>query len=372
MSTAAGTVAAGGLAAIRGWAVDASSRRPVDAVRVAIGDGEPVHAILGFSRDVVAERLSSPAARASGFVAAVPVDAVYGSRNVRVDALVGERWTTVHDAERIEVVPAHDPFEALRERGEGWLFGVDAVTASDGAAVPRDGETWILERGAIGRIRMWALDLLAWRPAGRVVALIGGSYCAAVPGFDTPLLADTTGVAGAERAGFAIPVLAPLVGAETVRLFAISPGGDVYGELGTVRVSLREPLALDAVPNGGAALGGLDRAKAGGAVVDHTGPIAVQRGTRIVLDGWAVDRYGPRLAAQVELDVAGAGRFEAEYGFRREDVASTLQCNVAACGFSVSVDTAGMEPGVYRASLRVLSARRDAFAEIQDVDLVVH
>jgi hypothetical protein len=134
---------------------------------------------------------------------------------------------------------------------------------------------------------------------------------------------------------------------------------------------LPAPLGLDAVPNNGAALGAFDRVAVDGTVVDHLDPVHAPRGAIVSLHGWALDRRGPRLAASVELDVPGAGTFDATYGLRRADVAQALNCAAADCGFSLSVDSARLEPGTYRTSVRVLAARRDGFTELPHVDLVV-
>ncbi|HEY0394292.1 MAG TPA: hypothetical protein VGD01_07325 [Candidatus Elarobacter sp.] len=367
-----GTVGAGAVATVRGWAVDPSSREPVGVLRVAIGDGPAVRAISGFARDDIARRLASESARTCGFVAAVPVDAALGVQPVRVEAQLGGEWVRVRDAGSVEVVPQSDPFDALSERGHGWLFGVDGVELDDGATAPREDGVWILRPGTLSRVRLWALDLIAEAPPAKVVALAGGTFFDALAGFETPAVAALTGWPGAERAGFALAVMAPFVGGETLKLFAISAGGESYGELGTLRTRLPAPLPVDAVPSLGNALGALDRVAVDGVAADHAVPVHLERGALLSIQGWAVDRRGPRLAACVELEIPGAGRFEADYGFRRQDVAWALRSGVAACGFALTVDSARIEPGTYRAALRVLGARRDAFTVLPDVDLVVH
>jgi hypothetical protein len=364
-----GTVAAGGIATVRGWAVDAASREPVGTLRIAIGDAPPVNAISGFARDDIAQRLASDSARGCGFVAAVPVDAPLGPQPVRIEANIGGEWITA-DARWVEVVPQPDPFEELPERAAGWLFNVDRVELSDGSRVPYDGERWIVPPGAVGRMCMWALDVPAGRPPSKVVALAGGTFFAAVPGFETGHVAAATGLP-AERAGFTLAVMPPFVGGETLRLFAIAADAGCYGQLGTVRTSLAEPLPLDALPRRGKALGAIDRIEVDGVRADPSEPIRLEPGARLRLEGWAVDRSGPRLAASVELDVPGAGRFEAEYGFRRQDVALALGAPVAACGFTLVVDSGAFSPGRYRATPRVLAARRDAFTVLPDVELVI-
>ena len=357
-----GTVAVGGVAMVRGWAVDALAHRPVDALTVAVGGGIAVRAVLGVARDDVA----------SGFVAAVPIDAPAGSQPILLDALVGAEWVTVENEYAVVVGPPYDPFEGLRSHRERWLSGFEGVYIDEAAQAARDGDDWILERGVIGRIRLWGVDIAVGEPLRTVVARAGGTYFTAVPGFATPDVAAATGIRGARNCGFAIPVMAPLVGADTIRVFAIAADGEAYGELCTVRVRLPEPLGLDAVPNNGVALGALDRVAVDGEVVDHENPVRAARGAIVTLQGWAVDRRGPRLASMIELDVPGAGTFEATYGLRRPDVAQALSCGATDCGFSLIVDSARLEPGTYRASLRVLGARRDGFTEFPPVDLVVH
>ena len=365
-----GTVAAGAVATVRGWAVDPSSREPIGTLRVAIGDGPAVRAISGFARDEIALRLASDSARACGFVAAVPADVEPGTHPLRVEAEVGGEWIPVADAGSVDVVPQSDPFDGLAGRAEGWLFDVDGVELPDGSLAEREGEVWILPPGSVGRIRMWALDVAAGLPPAKIVALAGGTFFAAVPGLETPRVAAATGLA-AERAGFTLAVMAPFVGSEAVRLFAISSDGERYGELGTVRISRPLPLPLDALPRRGAALGAIDRIEVDGVRADRAEPVRLERGARLLLQGWAVDPRGPQLASGVELDVPGAGRFEADYGLRREDVALALCSSLTACGFALTVDSRVFSPGTYRASLRVLSGRRDAFTALPDLELVV-
>ena len=199
-------------------------------------------------------------------------------------------------------------------RREQWLFGFEGVYVDEAAQAAREGDDWILEPGAIGHLRLWALDIAAGEPVRTVVARAGGTYFTAVPGFATPDVAAATALRGAQNCGFAIPVMAPLVGAESIRIFAVAADGEAYVELCTVRVRLPVPLGLDAVPNNGAAHGALDRVAVDGEVVDHENPVRAARGAIVTLQGWAVDRRGPRLAALIELDVPGAGTFEATYG----------------------------------------------------------
>ena len=364
-----GTVAAGGIATVRGWAVDAASREPVGALRIAIGDATPVNAISGFARDDIAQRLASDSARGCGFVAAVPVDASLGPQPVRIEANVGGEWITA-DARWVDVVPQLDPFDELPERAEGWFFDVERVELSGGSRAPYEGDRWILPPGAVGRMCMWALDMTAGRPPSKVLALAGGTFFAAVPGFETVHVAAATGLP-AERAGFTLAVMPPFVGGETLRLFAIAADAGCFGHLGTVRTSLADPLPLDALPARGKALGAIDRIEVDGVHADPAEPIRLERGARLCLQGWAVDPTGPRLAASVELDVPGAGRFESDYGFRRPDVALALDAPVAACGFRLMVDSGAFSSGTYRASPRVLAARRDGFTVLPEIELVI-
>ena len=357
-----GTVAAGGVAMVRGWVVDALARRPVDGLTVAIGDGIAVQAVLGFARDDFN----------TGFLAAVPIDAPPGPQPIRLDAHMGAELVAVETEDAVVVVPPADPFDGLRPRREQWLFGFEGVYVHEALQAARDGDDWILERGVIGHIRVWGLDIAACEPVRAVVARAGGTYFTAVPGFATPDVAAATEIRGARNCGFAIPVMAPLVGADTIRIFAIAADGEAYCELCTVRVRLPEPLGLDAVPNIGVALGALDRVAVDGEVVDHENPVRAVRGAIVTLQGWALDRRGPRLASLIELDVPGAGTFEATYGLPRPDVAQTLSCGATDCGFSLTVDSARLEVGTYRASPRVLAARRDGFTELPHVDFVVH
>jgi hypothetical protein len=366
-----GTVTAGGIAIVKGWSLDGALHRPVEELSVAIGDGAAVRAILGFARDDVAARLSAPAARHCGFVAAVPVDVPAGLQPLRFTVTANGESSVADDDYGVEVVPPSDPFDGLRQRSEGWLFGVEGVRVYGSACAPRDGDDWILERGAAGRIVVWALDIVAGRPVRDVVACAGGTRFRSFGGIDTPKVGAMTGVAGAERAGFEIPVVAPLVGAESIRLYALAAEEPAYGELCTVRVRLREPLPLDAVPCRGKARGEVDRVEIDGVPVIPSGSLDVPRGFVLTLSGWAVDERGPRPAALVELDIAGAGRFEADYGLRRLDVAQALSCGVVDCGFAVRVDTAPLERGTYRAAVRVLGARRDAYTELKHVDFAV-
>jgi hypothetical protein len=367
-----GIVADGGVAVVKGWAVDAATHRPVDALTVAIGGGIAVRAILGFARDDIAQSVADDAARGSGFVAAVPIDAPAGSQPILLDALVGEEWVAMENEYEVTVAPPSDPFGGLRPRRQQWLFGLEGIYVGEAAQAAREGEDWILERGAMGHIRLWALDTAAGEPVGTVLVRAGGTYFTAVRGFATPDVAAATALRGAQNCGFTIPVMAPLVGAESIQIFAIAADGQAYGELCTVRLRLPAPLGLDAVPNDGAALGAFDGIAVNGTVVDHMAPIHAPRGAIVSLQGWALDRRGPRLAALVELDVPGGGTFEAKYGLRRADVAQELNCAATDCGFSLSVDSERLEPGTYRTSLRVLGARRDGFTELPHVDLVVH
>jgi len=271
----------------------------------------------------------------------------------------------------VAIVPPLDPFAELVPRAAGWLFGLDGVCVDGDSPAAREGEDWIVGLGAVGQIRLWALDTAADRPAAAVIARAGGSWFTAVAGFATSAIAAATGSRGAERCGFAIPVMAPLVGTETLRIFAVSADRETYGELCTVRVRSPKPLASSALPNNGAAFGALDQVTVDGATVDHDRPVRVPRGAIVSMYGWAIDRRGPRLAAQIDLDLPGFGTCEVSYGFNREDVARTLHGAVTDCGFVAALESAQIEPGTYRASLRVLAARRDGFTELPYVDLIV-
>jgi hypothetical protein len=368
---AEGTVTAGGIATVKGWSLDEALHRPVEELTIAIGDGPPVRAILGFARDDVAARFSAPEAGRCGFVAVVPVDVPVGLQPLRITVTANGESIRTADEYGVDVVPAFDAFEGLHQRSDGWLFGLEGVLLDGGQPAVQDGDDWILERGAAGRIVVWALDIEAGLPARDVIACAGGTFYRTFPGIETPAVAAATGVPGAERAGFSIPVMAPLVGSEAIRLYALAADGRAYGELCTVRVRLRDALPLDALPCRGKALGEVDRVETGGERISAFGPVDVARGEALVLSGWAVDAHGPRPAALVELHIAGAGRVDAEYGLRRLDVAHALKCGVVDCGFAVRVDTAWLEPGTYRATLRVLAARRDAYTELRHVDFTV-
>jgi len=367
-----GTVATGGFAMVRGWAVDGITLRPVDALTVSIGGGTAVRAVLGFTRDDVVEHLNDEAARGSGFVAAVPIDAPAGSRAMSLDAQVGDAWVAVEGGYEVAVVAPSDPFAGLHPRRDDWLFGLDGVYVDQTSSAPRDGDDWILELGTLGQIRLWALDTAAGKPVETIVARAGGTYYSVVKTYETPSLAAATGSEGAKHCGFVIPVMAPLVGCEVISIFAIAAGGGAYGKLCTVRVRSAAALAVGAVPNEGLALGAIDRISVNGASVSHQDPVHAERGEIVSVQGWAVDRRGPRLASLIELDVPGAGAFEATYGLPRTDVARTLACGATDCGFSLTIDTERFEPGTYAPSLRVLGARRDGFTELPLVDLVVH
>jgi hypothetical protein len=367
-----GIVATGGIATVRGWALDASTHRPVDELTVTIGNGIAVQAVLGFARDDVARRFADRSACGSGFVAAVPIDAPAGSQRIVLDALVRGQWIALDNKFAVVVAPPSDPCGGLHRRREGWLFGLDGVFFGEASPAPREGRDWILERGAIGQIRLWALDTAAGKPARTVLARAGGTYFTGIRGFATPDVAAATALPGAHKCGFAIPVMAPLVGAEALQIFAIAADGQAYGELCTVRLRAPAPLGFEAVPNNGRALGTFERIAVDGVVVDHLDTVHAPRGAIVSLRGWALDPRGPRLAALVELNIPGGGTFEATYGLHRADVAQALNCAATDCGFSLSVDSERLEPGAYRTSLRVLGARRNEFTELAHVDLVVH
>jgi hypothetical protein len=364
-----GTVTVGGFAMITGWCIDGVSHEPVE-FSVAIGEGEAVPAIIGFIRDDVAERFSTPARR-SGFVAAVPVDVPLGKHALRI-ALLDERAIEFTQAASVDVVPPRDPFEVLHERNAGWLFNVEGVFVDESSTLAaRDGEAWIVPPGSTGRIRLWALDLEARRAPRSVVARAGATTFDSLGCVESPGIADVTGIEGAEKCGFVIPVAAPCVESEAFRLFALGADTATYGELGTVRVRAPDPLRLNSVPRRGRARGGIDRVEVDGVTVPVDGAIHVPRGASVAVAGWAVDRAVPGPASLVQLDVPGMGRFDAEYGLRRPDVAERLDFRISDCGFSVTLQAGQLRPGAHRGTLRVLSARRDSYTELGDVHFVV-
>ncbi len=362
-------VTVGGFAMITGWCVDGVSHEPAE-LTVAIGEGEAVPAIMGFTRDDVAERFST-SARRSGFVAAVPVDVPVGKHALRIASL-DERAIEFTHVASVDVVPPRDPFDGLRERDAGWLFAIDGVFIDEASTVAaRDGDAWILPRGSTGRIRLWALDLVAGSAPSDVVARAGAMTFDSLGGVESPGVADVTGIAGAERCGFVIPVAAPFVEAETFRLYALGADSSTYGELGAVRVRVPDPLRLNSVPCNGEGFGGIDRVEVGGVPVTTEGTIDIPRGASLSVAGWAVDRRVPGPAALVQLDVPGMGRFDAEYGLRRLDVANRFKFRIPDCGFSVTLEPGQLRPGTHCGTLHVLSARRDSYTELGDVHFVV-
>ena len=155
-----------------------------------------MRAILGFARDDIAQSVADDAARGSGFVAAVPIDAPAGSQPILLDALVGEEWVAMENEYEVTVAPPSDPFGGLRPRRQQWLFGLEGIYVGEAAQAAREGEDWILERGAMGHIRLWALDTAAGEPVGTVLVRAGGTYFTAVRGFATPDVANELRMTG--------------------------------------------------------------------------------------------------------------------------------------------------------------------------------
>ena len=65
------------------------------------------------------------------------------------------------------------------------------------------------------------------------------------------------------------------------------------------------------------------------------------------------------------------GRFDAEYGLRRLDVANRFKFRIPDCGFSATLEPGQLRPGTHCGTLHVLSARRDSYTELGDVHFVV-
>jgi|GEM_PF-6956731 len=85
-------------------------------------------------------------------------------------------------------------------------------------------------------------------------------------------------------------------------------------------------------------------------------PVRVAAGGRLVLSGWAVDRYAQKPAAGVEVEIDG-DVYPCVYGRKREDVAQYFQQPAYKnSGFLLDLAAAQVGPGWHELRVRVLSA----------------
>src|SRR5215469_460857 len=100
-----------------------------------------------------------------------------------------------------------------------------------------------------------------------------------------------------------------------------------------------------------------------------TAPLAgktpqVRLDAQLTLNGWTIDQDAKQPAGGVELVVDSVRTFPASYGIPRPDVAAYFKLSsYEPSGFSASIPTKGLGPGLHRLALRVLSPSHNCYRQ---------
>jgi hypothetical protein len=215
-------------------------------------------------------------------------------------------------------------------------------------------------------IKLWAIDLARRLPAERIIARTGGIDLPVLAGLSRVDAALSAGVFSASRCGFAVPVIPPVSGVESIDLFAFDAGSD-FISLGKIRIGRSDSLPYQALPQTNGIAGRIDEITIDGRTVTDPGNVSLPRGSELGIRGWAYDEIGPRRSGGVYACTEDDATFEADYGGLRADVAAAHDAPaISSCEFQIKIGAGSLSPGRHDISIVALSSRRDAKAPLGD------
>lgn len=352
----------GGYASFRGWLVDGSGVRQPDGLAIAVGDGKQIAATLGFPRPDVSENLGLDGVQ-GGFYGVGAVTAACGAQPLVVFARIGDELRPLECSGQCAVLPVVDPLSGLTRRNDGWAAVIDGFFGGDDAITTTgDGGAIVVGEDRPVSLRFWCVDLKAGTPPLAVVARMGGSYLSVLDGVRRADAARHVGAPDAERCGYLVSSVPPLVGVGIIELFAIFEDG-TYGSLGSTAFRRSVPLSSRVLPEDAQVTGELDEIRVGDRTFTRDDTIELRQDETLVIRGWSVDTVGPRLTGGVEAHVNDVLVSESRRGISRPDIAAHFEhSGLSDCEFALDIAGANLKPSSSHLTLWGLSARRDARA----------